>query len=375
MTTILLYILTLLLLAYSWQLILIRRRWQELKIWSTPPGFKPSTKVSVLLPVRNEAPGIEACLTALAKQNLSDKYFDIHLIDDHSEDQTLEIARQAGIPNLHIHQLPVGESGKKAALAMGVRASTGTLIMTTDGDCIADPGWISTTLSYYEQTQSVMICGAVSLEPANSLFTAFQALDFSGMMAVSAVGVTSGQIRLCNGANLAFDRTAFLEVGAYEGIDQIPSGDDVLLLDKMENYFPGKVSFLKQHIGIVRTVPMPDWRTFLLQRIRWAAKTTTKPHWPSLVLSGLVFGTCLAVFISFLLIPVYGIFPFLLFFSWKTIIDFFFLSTMARFFGRSQLLNGYFMAQIFHLVYWISVGFASLLMQKVNWKGRRVSLK
>ncbi|MGL1664161.1 hypothetical protein ACSTJP_00495, partial [Vibrio parahaemolyticus] len=56
------------------------------------------------------------------------------------------------------------------------------------------------------------------------------------------------------------------------GIDQIASGDDMLLMYKMKKKFPGKMGFLFHRGAIVYTAPVNSWRAFFQQRIRWASK-------------------------------------------------------------------------------------------------------
>ncbi|MEM0991806.1 MAG: glycosyl transferase, partial [Bacteroidota bacterium] len=43
--------------------------WQELPEWEIPNDFRPTTKVSILIPARNEAENIIACLNTIAQQS------------------------------------------------------------------------------------------------------------------------------------------------------------------------------------------------------------------------------------------------------------------------------------------------------------------
>lgn len=77
---------------------------------------------------------------------------------------------------------------------------------------------------------------------------------------------------MCNGANLAYERNSFYRVNGFSGIDTIASGDDMLLMHKIANQYPGQIHYLKAEDAIVTTSPMKTWREFLNQRIRWASK-------------------------------------------------------------------------------------------------------
>jgi len=43
---------------------------------------------------------------------------------------------------------------------------------------------------------------------------------------------------MCNGANLAYSKKAFEEAGGFTGIDNIASGDDMLLMHKIYKRYP-----------------------------------------------------------------------------------------------------------------------------------------
>jgi len=57
------------------------------------------------------------------------------------------------------------------------------------------------------------------------------------LQGITAAAVGAGSHAMCNGANLAYLKSAFYEVGQFKGIDHIASGDDMLLMHKMKNNF------------------------------------------------------------------------------------------------------------------------------------------
>src|SRR6188474_1718198 len=77
--------------------------------WRSIPGFRsssslPQTKISVIIPARNEEKNIGLLLDALQNQNYPKELFEILVIDDHSEDQTAIVVRQ--YPAVKLIQLP-----------------------------------------------------------------------------------------------------------------------------------------------------------------------------------------------------------------------------------------------------------------------------
>lgn len=100
----------------------------------------------------------------------------------------------------------------------------------------------------------------------------FQYIDFVSLQGITAASVSAGFHAMCNGANLAYRKDVFYRVNGFKGIDNIASGDDMLLMNKIKHEFPNAIGFLFSKDAIVSTSPMPDWKAFFNQRIRWASK-------------------------------------------------------------------------------------------------------
>jgi glycosyltransferase involved in cell wall biosynthesis len=266
-------------LAYAILLLLYRIGWSRQQRFVLPAGFAPATKVSVIIPARNEADNITACVRAVAMQDYPAALAEIIVVDDHSEDGTAALALDAGEGRARVISLQEWLAGravnayKKEALAAGIAAGTGEVIVTTDADCVAGPRWLKSIAALYEQTQAAMIIAPVSFETKGREHELFQSLDFMMMQGITAAAHCLKLGGMANGANLAFSRSAYEAVGGYEGTTQLASGDDYLLLHKMRQAFPGRIQYLKSQEAIVRTAPQPGWYSFLQQRIRWASKS------------------------------------------------------------------------------------------------------
>ena len=50
---------------------------------------------------------------------------------------------------------------------------------------------------------------------------------------------------MCNVANLSYTKKAFHAVGGFKDIDDIASGDDMLLMYKIEQKYPARIGYLK----------------------------------------------------------------------------------------------------------------------------------
>jgi len=112
-------------IAYAFLIRFYKKGWDECLVIQSDENFQPSTKVTVIIPARNEEKNIRACLASLQKQIYPSLLLEVLVIDDHSEDNTANAVRQ--FPNvklLALHDETVN-SYKKKAIEKGIAAATG----------------------------------------------------------------------------------------------------------------------------------------------------------------------------------------------------------------------------------------------------------
>src|SRR5450631_2630552 len=273
-----------------------RRAWKAIPSYQFPPATPPSarTKISVLVPARNEDKNIGPCLDSLSCQSYPKDLYQVIVIDDHSTDRTWEIMESLFYPDMFRMSLRLADyepegngvkAYKKIAIDTGIRFATGDLIVTTDADCQFHPDWLRTIAGFYEATGAKFIAAPVRIgsDPADgtgqagrgiaaSFLSIFQTLDFITLQGITGASVYKKFHDMCNGANLAYEKKAFIEAGGFEGIDRIASGDDMLLMQKIRRIFPDKINYLKSANVVVQTQPAETLKDFMNQRIRWASK-------------------------------------------------------------------------------------------------------
>ncbi|HWB92032.1 MAG TPA: glycosyltransferase, partial [Puia sp.] len=243
--------------AYGGLIVAYRRAWTAIP-WFEPQQRPATTKITVLVPARNEEAVITACLSSLARQSYSRDRYEVIVLDDHSTDKTAAMVRDfASLPEaggLALRCLPMSDvlppaelrAHKKFAIETGVGAATGELIVTTDADCYFHPDWLLTLAACYEERGARFIAAPVRIGAAGkdaearhrSLLGVFQTLDFITLQGITGAAVHSRFHSMCNGANLAYTREAFYEAGGFKGIDHIPSGDDMFLMHKIRALYP-----------------------------------------------------------------------------------------------------------------------------------------
>jgi hypothetical protein len=94
--------------------------------------------------------------------------------------------------------------------------------------------WLGTIEEFKRETEATLIAAPVSLQYNNSLLQIFQSLDFMVLQGITAASVYKGIHSMANGANLAYEKKTFDEVNGFSGIDNIASGDDMLLMHKIK---------------------------------------------------------------------------------------------------------------------------------------------
>jgi poly-beta-1,6-N-acetyl-D-glucosamine synthase len=348
--------------------------------WVAIPDFKVTekgdVKISVIIPARNEEENIGALLKALQQQSYSKELFEVIVIDDHSTDKTASIVQQYTFTKLIQLKEDAINSYKKKAIETGIAAAGGELIVTTDADCIPPTDWLQTIASFHKKTNAAFIAAPVVIDCGLSAVQIFQSLDFIVLQGITGASVYKKIHSMCNGANLAYERKAFYEVGGFAGIDTIASGDDMLLMHKIWKKYPDRIHYLKSKDVIVSTQPVNSLAAFFNQRIRWASKADKYDDKRILAVLLLVY----LFNVSLLVLPISTIFihfSFSVFFYWvlllasKTIVELFFLYPVAEFFNKTKLIWLFPLFQPLHILYTIIAGFLGKF-GSYTWKGRKV---
>ena len=345
-------------------------RTKEFSADNTPPIF-----ISVVVAARNEEKNIGHLFKMFQEQTYPPQLFEVIIVDDFSTDKTQDIILDFLSDRYHVIRpgTEAANSSKKKALEAGVQRAKGDLIVITDADCIPKKHWLQSVASFHQKTGAVFIAAPVRLKSSNSFLGIFQSLDFITLQGITAASVTANVHSMCNGANLAYEKKGFYEVNGFEGIDEIASGDDMLLMDKFQKLYPDRILFLKSPEVIVETQPAASLKDFMNQRIRWASKADKYTNKKIIAVLLLVYVLNAWIFIlgisSFFITKAFYIF--LAAIGIKIIVELIFLHPVAKFFGKQKLLWWFIPAQPFHVLYTLVAGWLGKF-GSYKWKGRKV---
>lgn len=354
-----LYTCALLYLIYSWW------RWVP-----SPYVAVSSLSVSVIIAFRNEEAHLHNLVNSLKKQAY--EHWEVLFINDHSTDTSLAVLTDAlSQVGFRYQVMSLKEtSGKKAAIARGIQEATGEIVLTTDADCSFGQGWVGGVAAAFSSTDIQLVSAPVALT-GKTLFQQWQQMEFSVLIATGAVGIVAKKPSMANGANLAYRKSVFESVGGFNGVDDIASGDDELLLMKVHRKFPEGIRFLKNLEVIVKTEALRKWSDFRNQRLRWAGK------WKYGKRTGAIIGA-LAVFVfnlSLLLLPVFGLVEAM---PWwqigailfgRLIIELMLTVSLAGFFQNKLSVKALLLHQILYPFYAVYFGLAANF-GNYRWKGR-----
>lgn len=352
--------------------------------WSSLPSFSkksiPKTRVSILIAARNEAANIGRTLSDILAQDFPTELLEIIVVDDHSTDDTAAVVRsfaERGVKLLKLNESEPLNSYKKKAISSAIEMATGDFIVTTDADCRMEKDWLATVITFAEEKGHVLVSSPVVYSEQKSFFEELQTLEFLYLIGLGAAGIGKKHASTCNGANLAYRRNVFYELGGFNGIDHLASGDDELFLHKVAGKYPNRIGFCKSRSAIVYTDAKRTLRGFINQRRRWASKST---HYKN---KGIV-ALGLAIWMFNLLLLLTGLASFffevssclvgglLVAIMLKLAVEAFFLYPLCRFANRMDLLAYLPMLTVLHIVYMVYIGIAGNL-GKYQWKGRRVN--
>lgn len=189
------------------------------------------SKVSVIIPARNEEHNLPVILTSLREQTV--RPYEIIVIDDMSADKTYEIAESFGVKVIRNTELPEKWTGKSWALWNGVKESSGDILVFLDADVRLAPKALETLL------KSRAACkGAISVVPYHKTEKFYERLSLIpcilGVLAFTSPFERNSKSKGLYGSCIVMTRQDYSKI---EGHDSIKSEvlDDLTLGKKLSD--------------------------------------------------------------------------------------------------------------------------------------------
>lgn len=340
---------------------------------------KEKHKISIVIAARNEAENLEELLDAVRQQNYPTSLFELFIVDDDSEDNSLEILEryQQRFQDFQLHTLSMDKTGetvspKQAALKAGIAKASGSIIATSDADCIMGANWLSEINAHFQDEKCMLLLGAVLFHKEVLLFEKLQSLEFLSIMGMTAGAAFQKKATMCNGANLAYRKTLFEDANIYEE-SSLASGDDVFLLFNVKKTHPNGIVFSTSEQHLVCTKAQASFRDFIQQRKRWASKTRAYKDTDALYSGAITLLSNLFFFVlSFLWLFEPSYFKlFLIVVLCKGLVDYRLTRALAKHYHRKRLLR-YFIPEFLIYAYYVILVALLSLDKSYSWKGRKL---
>lgn len=231
--------------------------------------------VSVIVPLRNEEKHAPATLQALSEQDYAGEW-EVICVNDRSTDGTEQVIRSIcaadsrfTLVNIPLES-PAVPSPKKRALAAGFSAARGEILMTTDADCMARPGWLRSMAMRFDSGIGI-VQGPKRIRGDGTLISRYQEHEVFGLVSIEAATFALGRPMIASAPSLAYRKALYESVGGFRGLEDTVSGDDDMLVRKMQKDPRWKVAYNPSPDACVTTSPVTEWGALLQQRARWAS--------------------------------------------------------------------------------------------------------
>ncbi|MDP4223912.1 MAG: glycosyltransferase [Bacteroidota bacterium] len=311
--------------------------------------------ISVIIPCRNENDNISRILTEVSIQDYPEDLFEVIVVDDNSTDTSFKTALEfTGIKNCKV--LRNTGSGKKMALHTGITSAIGDLVITTDADCLMKKEWLSVIASFYSANKPDLIICPVVLETIPGFFGKVQELEFLSLQGITAGTALGNNGTMCNGANLAFRRAAWI-THSRDLRNDIPSGDDIFLLHSLKKKPDARIMWLESCKAVVTASASKTIPDFIRQRSRWISKGRAYTDKYTITLAIVTFVTILSQMI-FLLSGLFNPVFFLIYLASigiKSVPDYLILSNTTERYSKKNLMRWFIPSQLVYPFYVLAV--------------------
>jgi poly-beta-1,6-N-acetyl-D-glucosamine synthase len=219
------------------------------------------TKISVIVPAFNEEKSIASSIESLLSMDYSN--YEVLLVDDGSSDKTLEISRKhEGAVLKVIHQ---ENRGKAEALNTGIRAASGSIVLTVDADTRLNTTALSALSNLFASDPALgAVSGNVKVDGPKGLLQRLQEVEYTTAIGLARKGQSMlSSVMIVPGPIAAFRKEAVVKVG-YFSSDTFAEDFDMTLAILKERY---KVEY--EDRAIAYTIAPRGVEDLLKQRRRW----------------------------------------------------------------------------------------------------------
>ena len=360
-------ILLLLTLAYCTQIIILAIA-TFMARYPSNALYRPS--VTIIVAARNVEHNIRRCIESILQLSYPAELLEIVIVDDRSTDRTAEIVRDCVGQSNHMRLLTATQGtnnlrGKANAVAQGIEASRGDILLFTDADCTVPLHWVEEMVKYYSDPSVGVVAGFTVLRN-HRLFEAIQTLDWLILFSVAAAVVRLGYPVTAVGNNLSVRRAAYDQTGGYPKIP-FSVTEDYALFHAITRHTNYRACFPLDASSLVDSQPCKTLGELYQQKKRWFTGGRGMDA-KSLTLFAVPFCMNAALLLSLISTPWEVI---LIAATAKMCVDLFLASSSLVSFGQWRLVKHFVAFEIYYTLYVLVFPIIVLFAKKVIWKERR----
>jgi cellulose synthase/poly-beta-1,6-N-acetylglucosamine synthase-like glycosyltransferase len=246
------------------------------------PVPKRFPSISFLVPAYNEESGLESTVEALIKVNYPKKEKEIIIINDGSEDKTLEIAKKLSKKYESVIFLDKENSGKANSLNYGLKFAKGELVAVVDADSYPEEDSLMRMVGYFEEEGVAAVTSRVLVKNKKNWLGRFQVLDYSIIAWTRKLLDFVDSVYVTNGPLSVYRKSVALKVG---GFDPNNLTEDIeITWNMLSKGYKTRMAYS----AIVYTIVPEDLRTWIKQRVRWnlGGIQTVQKYWKSMFKRG-----------------------------------------------------------------------------------------
>jgi glycosyltransferase involved in cell wall biosynthesis len=281
--------------------------------------------VSVVICARDEADNIVNNLPGVLLQNYRTTH-EVILVNDNSRDDTKYLIEE--LKKTFKHLVPViltqeakHISGKKFPLSMGIKSARNETLLLTDADCVpASENWIQLMQDAFTSDKEIVLGYGAYKKKKGFLNKVVRFETFHSALQYFSYAL-AGKPYMGVGRNLSYKRDVFFKNKGFSSINQIPSGDDDLFINKVATKNNTAIVIDKEAHTISN--PSTSWKEWFNQKNRHysTAKYYKSNHkrllglysatqfltYPLLIVAAIFFNWWIALSIYFVKVIVQGI--------------------------------------------------------------------